>query len=313
MKKRKRTNPSLGIIDIGSNTVLMSCGRLSPMGKMEILLERHDVARLSEGLKDGKNLSLEARHRTLEILERFKRQANEAGVTRLEAAGTAAFRRAGNGGDFAREIEDQLGIPVKILGGDQEAHYSFLSAKRDFGGQGAEVGMIDIGGGSTEIVQDDGKTFFSLPMGTVRFLDAYVETQPVPDGVWKRIADHIQETLKTTGLSPAPESMAWVAVAATPTSLAVLMQGLESFDPAKVHGFKIRYPALKKLVEKLRRTSIPERNRMPGMDPKRSELLPLGGLILEKIMEILGIAEVIASHHGLRYGLLWERLEDLSR
>lgn len=299
----------LGIIDIGSNTVLMTCGRLDSQGSLEVLLESHDVARMSEGLKDGGALQAPARSRVLEILKKFKEDAVQAGIKDLYAAGTAAFRRASDGKAFASEIEKKLDIPVQILSGEQEAHYSYLSAQKDFGKANTHVGMIDVGGGSTEIVLDNEKNRSSLPIGTVSLLEAHVQEQPIDDQTWKKLSGEIGGLLKKNIAKIAPQPDRWVAVAATPTSLAVLLQGLEAFDPVRVHGYRIIFSELKNLVDKLRRISIAERNQMRGMDPKRSDLLPIGGLILQEVMEFFKINEVIASHHGLRYGLLWERLE----
>src|SRR5262249_46983219 len=156
-------------------------------------------------------------------------------------------------------------------------------------------------GGSTEIVLGPGKNRFSLPMGTVLLLEAYIKKQPIDDGTWKKLSSEIQTLLKQNISRPGLNPHRWVAVAATPPSLAVLLQGLPAFDPARVHGYLITLPRLKNLVEKLRKISIAERNQMPGMDPKRSDLLPLGGLILQEIMNFFAIEEVTASHHGLRY------------
>ena len=302
----------LGIIDIGSNTVLMTCGRLAPNKKLEVLLEGHDVARLSEGLVDGGPLQPKARSRVFDILKKFKAESERAGIKDLRGAGTAAFRRASDGEKFAEEIEKKLGIPVQILSGDQEAYYSYLSAEKDFGSSGITLGMIDIGGGSTEIVLGPGKDRFSLPIGTVRLLEGYVKNQPIDDDTWKKLSSEIQALLKKNIPHRKIKPKRWVAVAATPTSLAVLLQGLTAFDPVRVHGYPIVLTRLKNLVEQIRKISVAERNKMPGMDPKRSDLLPLGGLILMEVMDYFSVKEIIASHHGLRYGLLWENLEEIN-
>lgn len=147
-KKEISSGKSLGVFDIGSNTVLLTGGRLNTRGQLEVLIELHDVARLSEGLVDGGPLQEAAKARTLNILSQFKAQANSKGVQQFLAAGTAAFRRASDGSAFAQEIQEKLEIPVKIIPGEREAHYSYLSAQQDFGSSQNPVGVIDIGGGA---------------------------------------------------------------------------------------------------------------------------------------------------------------------
>ena len=299
--------PALAIIDIGSNTVLLTAGCLDEAGKLQVLLECHDVARLSEGLQDGGPLNEKAKRRALEILADFKSQAHARGITSIEASGTAAFRRAGDGKAFAQQIQTELGIPTRILEGKEEAHYSYLSAVRDFGD--GTIGMIDIGGNSTEVVSGTETNWKSLPLGTVRLLEGFVTRQPIVDAQWHQVQNEIQRVLKEFLILNPSQVPTWVAVAATPTSLASVMQGLPGYKPDKVHGFNIKRTKLEETVDKLRVLSLGKREKVPGMPPKRAELLPLGGLILLEIMDYLGISVVKASHHGLRYGLLWEALE----
>jgi exopolyphosphatase/guanosine-5'-triphosphate,3'-diphosphate pyrophosphatase len=298
----------MGAIDIGSNTVLMTCGRFTERDELEVLFEGHEVARLSERLEDGKPLRPEAKGRVLRVLREFISEATHRGISAFMAAGTAAFRRAADGEAFAEEIQRETGIPVRILTGQEEARLSFLSAERDFGTSAAPLGMIDIGGGSTELVFGKKEHWISLPVGTVRLLEKFVTTHPIPDEQWQKVQGAIARSLE--GAVKPKESVPplWVAVAATPTALATLLQKLGGYDPKRIHGFKIARSDLETLVETLRRKSMKDREAMPGMLPKRAELLPIGGLILLEAMKFLGIREVRASDHGLRYGLLYEGL-----
>ncbi len=306
-QERERVK-SLGVIDIGSNTLLLTLGRKEASGEVRILLDRGEVVRLSEGLKDGGRLQPEAKERTLETLREFKRHTKAHGISRLVAAGTAAFRRAADGADFARQIERELEIPVRILSGDEEAAYSFQSAAHDFGSSGVAIGMIDIGGGSTEWVFGEAGPRVSFPIGTVRLTEELISKHPIDDETWKRVRKKIQIILKSSKLDSKVAPKTWVAVAATPASLAAVLLELPTYQPEKVHGFKLGRSELEKLIEKLRTSSIPERNRLPGMDPKRSELLPVGGAILAESMKFLNLDRIIVSDHGLRYGILHESL-----
>lgn len=299
---------TLAVIDIGSNTLLVTVGRLQEDGSVRILLDEAEVTRLGQGLSDGGPLLPDAKSRALKALARFKELALAKGAERILAAGTAAFRRAQDGPVFATQIQSQLGIPVRILSGDEEAKYSFASAWHDFRKPGQSLGMIDIGGGSTEFVFGAKGPRLSLPMGTVKLSEKFVRGHPIIDGEWEAVLGEIRRLLQENlgQIREGPEI--WAAVAATPASLAAVLQQLPSYDPEKVHGFRLSRQALEALVTGLRLKSLPERRAMPGMHPDRAELLPVGGAILLESLKFLGLGEILVSDHGLRYGILFEEL-----
>ncbi|MFO1463538.1 MAG: Ppx/GppA family phosphatase [bacterium] len=301
---------TLAVIDIGSNTLLVTVGRRQEDGQIRILLDEAEVTRLGQELRDGGPLHPEAKQRALKALARFKELALAKGSEQILAAGTAAFRRASDGPAFAREIQDKLGFPVRILQGEEEAHYSFASAWHDFGRGRASLGMIDIGGGSTEFVFGKAGPRLSLPIGTVKLTEQFVSRHPIPDAEWNQVLTAIRALLreKLDGIPLRPE--AWAAVAATPASLAALLLKLPSYDPEQVHGYRLQRENLAALVEGLRGMSLAERRAMPGMHPDRAELLPIGGAILLEAMRYLGMEEILVSDHGLRYGILFEALEN---
>ncbi len=299
----------LCVIDIGSNTVLMTCGYLDAQGKLKVILEMQDVARLSEGLQEGGKLQPEAKTRVLNILQDFKKTAKQQGIEQILAAGTAAFRRASDGKTFAKQIETDLGIPTQILSGEQEAHYSFLSVQKSFARLGSSLGMIDIGGGSTELVFGETQHAISLPIGTVKLSEQFEVAHPISEKVWQAMQEDIQKNLQLALLHRSKKIQHWVAVAATPTTLATFLQKLPDFDPQKVHGYSIHLKTLKNCIEDLRTLSISQRQALSGMLKKRAELLPIGGLILQQVMQFLQTTEITVSYEGLRFGLLWEKLE----
>ncbi|KAB2837684.1 Ppx/GppA family phosphatase [bacterium] len=299
---------TLAVIDIGSNTLLVTVGRRQDDGSVRILCDEGEVTRLGQGLSEGGELQPEAKARALKDLARFKELALAKGAERILAAGTAAFRRARDGADFAAEIQDKLGFSVRILSGDEEAHYSFASAWHDFGAGRASLGMIDIGGGSTEFVFGREGPRFSLPRGTVKLTEKFVTGHPIDDTAWAAVRGEIRRLLQENLGEVRERPEAWAAVAATPASLAAVLQQLPAYDPEKVHGFRLRLSALEGLVESLREKGLAERRALPGMHPDRAELLPIGGAILLESMKFLGLGEILVSDHGLRYGILFENL-----
>lgn len=305
-REEKREVSTLTVLDIGSNTILVTVGRKKGDGAVQILWDEGQVVRMSEGLKDGGKLKPEAKQRVLAAMEKFRGIAQHHGAESIIAAGTAAFRRASDGPAFAQEITDKLGIPVRILTGDEEAGYSFASAQFDFGQGHETLGMIDIGGGSTEFVYGEQGPRFSLSIGTVRLTEALLTGHPIVDLEWNKLLEEIDGQLQSLPKEKIPE--VWAAVAATPASLAAVLLQLPVYEPEKIHGFRLKKSDLSELLQKLRALSLEERKKLPGMHPDRAELLPVGGAILWRSMEYLGLSQLLVSDHGLRYGILYEEL-----
>src|SRR5262249_27832728 len=136
---------------------------------------------------------------------------------------------------------------------------------------------------------------------------------PIPDAEWNQIRAEIRQVLHEGIPKLPPVPATWVAVAATPASLAAVSLRLPTYDPKKVHGYKFSLDALEELVEGLRLKSIAERNALPGMHPKRSELLPIGGAILLECLRFLNLPGITVSDHGLRYGILYEALRETAK
>ncbi len=308
----------IAVLDIGTNTVLLLIAELEGQ-TLRVLLDDHAIARLGEGVDRTKTISEEAYLRFLSILRGHKESIESMNVDRIIAVGTSALRDAKNREEIVRRTIEETGIEVKILSGEEEAHWSYQGAL--FGMSGVEnATVIDIGGGSTEISFGDEKEYtrgMSLDIGAVRITERCFKTSPITSEAVQEarqtILDalnhppapflrHVQNRLHSDSLHKWRSS--FVAVAGTPTTLAAMDQGLERFDATKVQGYVLRREAIDQMLDMLLKTDTATLiEHFPAVNKARADILPAGTLILREAMEFLGAETIRVSTHGLRYGI----------
>lgn len=221
--------------------------------------------------------------------------------------GTEALRRAPNGADFLGPAAEILGVPVEVIDGQREAALTFRAVVESFPeAHRGDLVVVDIGGGSTEIiVARDGRptSARSLPLGSVRLTEQHVHHDPVTAeelaGLRRAVA---------AGLAgiPFPAGALVVGVAGTVTSLAAMAESMATYDPARVHGYRLSRQGLDGQIARLAATRQAERERIVGLDPRRADVILAGAVILEGIAMAAGTTEVRVSDRGIRWGLLHE-------
>ena len=287
----------LASIDLGTNTCLL----LVKDGE-SILHDESSVVRLGQGVDQNRKLQPEAMARTFECLQKYAAIIHSFGMEPSEvfAVGTAQARDAENADDFFTKIKIEIGFQFKVLSGDEEAHATFIGAALP-GMNVSKIVVMDIGGGSTEIVQESGGK--SLNIGAVRMTERFLNSDPVTDEEFWKCEVAIDEALEEMK-SRIDASHALVAVAGTAVTLAMIQLGLDTFDRKKIDGFILSRGDVHRMVEELKWRSITERKEMPGMEPKRADVILAGALIFWRAMEVLGFDRAVVSTRGLRYGVL---------
>jgi exopolyphosphatase/guanosine-5'-triphosphate,3'-diphosphate pyrophosphatase len=301
---------NIAAIDIGTNTTLLLIVAAGPDGRLDVLAERAEITRLGRGIGGDGRLGAAGIARTLEALRGYGELARGHGA-RVVAVGTEALRRAPNAADFLGPAREALGTDIEVIDGGREAALTFRAVIASFPelGRGG-LTVVDIGGGSTEIVvAADAHVAFkvSLPLGSVRLTERFIRADPAAaaevDAVTGAIDEELGAVAFPTGAAPL------VGVAGTVTSLAAMAQALTSYDPARVHGYRLSRADLGRQIDRLRGARQPERERIPGLDPRRADVILAGALILERVARAAGVAEVRVSDRGIRWGLVYEMLE----
>jgi len=295
-------------IDIGTNTILLLVAKVE-RGRILPLHEIETVARLGEGLQKNGILLREAMGRAIQTLAQYLKRSQEMGVQKIFAAGTSALREAKNSGDFLKLAQEKLALSIEVISGEEEARLSFLAVAKDLQEREKPILVVDIGGGSTEFILGKGDQvaqWISLPVGSVRFTEQFLHSDPVQKEEWGKMEKKIRELLVNV---PHPREIAsMVAVGGTATTLASVEQGLEDFVAEKIHHFVLGREALKNQLLLYRSETIEERKKIPGLPSPRADVILAGGAILYLAMEELQCPAVLISCHGVRYGLLYKKL-----
>jgi len=297
-------------IDIGTNTILLLIAEVEE-GALKPLLEKETIVRLGEGVQKNGILLEEAMERGSQTLDQYLKECQKMGVQRIFAAGTSALREARNSDHFLERVEEKLNLSIEIISGEEEAQLSFLAVTRDLKEPRKPILVIDVGGGSTEFILGRGDRitqWVSLPLGSVRFTEQFLLSDPVHEEEWENMERQIQKLLVRI---PHPkEPFLMVAVGGTATTLASVEQGLAEFILEKIHHFGLGRKALKSQLDLYRSKTIEERRKIPGLFPARADVILAGGAILYWTMEKLECPSVLISCHGVRYGLLYKKISD---
>jgi exopolyphosphatase/guanosine-5'-triphosphate,3'-diphosphate pyrophosphatase len=302
----------LAAIDIGTNSVLLTVAEVvpGPPPALRPLLERAEITRLGRGVDRSGMLSAEGMDATLQVLRAYGHDALSQGVPAAEVAcvATSAARDARNGEAFLARVERACGLRPQIIGGMREAGLAYLAARAEFGVAGRALLVQDIGGGSTELVFGEAvhPSFErSLLIGSVRLFERWVSHDPPSPEERRQVEDDIAAALREVTV---PGGAACVGLAGTWTTLAAIGSGSPSYDAARVHGSTLSRGDVAALAERLWRSPLAERRQMPGLQPGRADVIPVGASIAHLSMEALALDRVTVSDRGVRWGLLYERV-----
>ena len=305
----------VGVLDIGSNSVLLLVGERAGAG-WRIVTDQTRITRLGEGFGAARRLQPEAIERTLQAVDEYLAHCRALQVERIVAAATAVVREAVNPDAILQPLRERLPdyAVLRVLYEADEARLSYLSVALDetLGVGAAQLAVLDIGGGSVEIALGRGaqvQAWRSFPVGAGRVREAYMPSDPPSPREVLAATRALDEAFAPLRELPQPDRV--VSIGGTGVNLATLALGLPAFDPAQAHGvwFGDETPAA--LLERLLRLSDAERRALPGIEPDRAPLLHVGALILERALFALRREEVQISTGGLRYGILYELRQSL--
>ena len=290
-------------LDLGSNTFLCL---IADVEGGRIVRVVHDVARtvrLGQEVNRTGCFHPDALARADQCLREFRQLIDECGVEKTFAGATAAARSVTNGEELLK-IGNSHGFPIQIISGEREAELSYTGAWSSFGDEKTRL-VVDIGGGSTELIVGRGSRILSatsLPLGGVRQTEKHITAQPVPEIEGQNLRTEVEGIL-LPALNRMDGQMIEevVAVAGTPTAIAAVELG--GFDAAKVDGYWIEVERLRRWCDIFSSTSVEEKREKYGLGG-RADIIYVGATILERIISQLGCTGFRVSARGLRYGLV---------
>jgi len=292
------------VIDIGTNTLLL----LVVDEAMRPILDECRFGRLGRGLDATGRLAPEAIAESLEICREYRRLLDDTGVACPVIVGTQALREATNARDFIDAAQAILRASIHIIDGAREAELVFTSVARSFPElAGTTFVVVDVGGGSTEIVATDGTrvtSSVSLPIGAVRLTERHLRHDPPTAEETRALFADIDRHLASLAL---PARVPVVGTAGTATTLAAISLRLPRYDPVAVTGFRLDPSALEAQLIRLLGMTVAARRALKGMEPQRADVIAGGVAIYSRIVNRIDAPVLITADRGVRWGLAYEQ------
>ena len=274
----------LAAVDCGTNSVRLLVSRLVD-GRLVEVDRRLHLTRLGQGVDATGQFHPDALARTLDAMADFGAELDELGVTSRRVVATSAARDAGNSAEFFDGARARLGVDAEIIPGEEEARLSYTGAVGALPDVAQPVLVMDIGGGSTELVLgSDGQVrhAVSVDVGSVRLRERFLHGDPPAPAEVGAATAHIDNLLDASGIDFAAVAT-WVGVGGTVTSLSALAQELPTYDRARVHGSVITHDQLDALGLGLLAMPVAAVNELPTMVPGRADVISGGALIARMV------------------------------
>jgi exopolyphosphatase / guanosine-5'-triphosphate,3'-diphosphate pyrophosphatase len=304
---------NIASIDIGSNSVILLIAELNEPHKRFVPIKNsYATPRTSKDLARNLELDPAAINRLKDVLKDFLAICKDYNVSLILAGATQSFRKAKNGQKVVEEIQNELGIEIKILSGTEEGLLTFYGATsiiEHYSGY-----MIDIGGGSTEIIlSENGKISFShsFNFGAVNLCEMLNTIPPLDRTTAIAIKKYVRETIQNT--APIPVKFCpTIAVAGTPTTLACMHLAIKDFDENKIEGYELMRQDISFLSQKMAHLTPAEILYTYGtVVAGREDVILTGAVILITLMEILDLESIFISTRGLRHGIIYNYLNGI--
>jgi exopolyphosphatase / guanosine-5'-triphosphate,3'-diphosphate pyrophosphatase len=303
----------IAAIDCGTNSIHMIVVRIRPDLSFEVIDREKEMVRLGSGGLDGKALTREAMTAALQAFSRFRRLAESHQVEEILAAATSAVREAENGGEFLAAVERATGIKPQVISGTEEARLIHLAAVYGVDVAGASAVVVDIGGGSVEITHGAGTSLRvakSFKLGVIRLTERFVHTDPLSGRDERKMVRHIDEELtkylrdiRSAGFDRV------IGTSGTILSLGTVASAERRRATDEIRNLRVPAKQIHRLRKEVTSRSISERMKLPGLDPRRADLIVAGGVLLDTILRHIDATEITLCDLALREGLVLDYIQ----
>ncbi|MCL6260146.1 Ppx/GppA family phosphatase [Aquiflexum sp. TKW24L] len=305
---------NLAAIDIGTNSIHMIIVKATPKQTFEVLVQEKEMVKLGVGVFANKMLSEKAFNAGVETIARYVQLADEYGVEHIITAATSATREAKNGREFLDRLIQDVGLNPKMISGNEEARLIFLAVRKAIDLRKENAMVIDIGGGSTEIVIGNTEEVLfkkSLKLGVLRLFDRVGDQGQLSKPGQESLQEHIREVAKQAMEEAVLVGFSKV-IGTSGTIRALGEAALERRDVnivQSVNAEVVKIKDLDKIVGKLLGLPPERRTEIKGINENRVDAIHLGGLLLLELLKMAGVKEITLSDASLREGLIIDYLE----
>jgi exopolyphosphatase / guanosine-5'-triphosphate,3'-diphosphate pyrophosphatase len=301
--------PRYAVIDAGTNSVKFHVAEREGSG-FRTLVDRAELTRLGEGLEATGEVTADALARARDAIAGMVAEADALHAVAIVAVGTAGLRIATNRDDVVQAVADATGVRIQVISGEEEARLAYLAVLAGLGLPDASLAVFDTGGGSTQLTFGSGTEVserFSVDVGAVRFTERFGLDGPVSTDVLAQALAAIRADLsRVDGRDPVDLV---VGMGGAVTNIAAVAHGMTTYDPDIIQGSVLERSELARQLELYRTLTADDRRTIPGLQPKRADVILAGACVVASVMDALGADRLTVSDRGLRHGVLATRFD----
>ena len=297
----------IAAIDIGTNSIRCIIAEVSSEGAFKIMDDEKATVRLGEKLAMTGVISAEASARALEAIRRFHKLITGMNVAAVEAVATSAVRTAANGKELIAILSKELGHEIRVISGEEEAELTSTSALANFDMYGKRYAMVDIGGGSVEIVTAYGnhvEECYSLDLGAVVMTDRFLVSDPIDEGELRKLQRHIRDSLKRTFTGKKISVDSFIGSGGTLTAIGCMAMQMRKDNYVSIHGSEVLHAEVVHLLAMMIHKDLKGRRTIPGLNQDRADIIVAGVVVIDELMRFFEANRVLVNERGIREGLL---------
>jgi exopolyphosphatase / guanosine-5'-triphosphate,3'-diphosphate pyrophosphatase len=305
------TYPGMKIaaVDLGSNSFHMVIVETSARGGFRVIAGEKEMVRFGASTLARGRISATAMRRGLDVLRKYKRIARTQGVDKTIAVATSAVREARNGEDFLDRVGREIGFWPKAVSGEGEARLIYLAALHSIHLEGKRALVVDIGGGSVELALGEGgrlEWVASEKLGVLRMAAAFGESDPLGRKAEAKLVERVERSIEAHARYVREAGFdAAIGTSGTILALGRMAHHMSTGElPEALHHLTVSSERMHELRERLVRSDLRERLRMPGMDPQRADIIVPGAVLLDTLLDRLGVRQLVLCEWALREGIL---------
>lgn len=306
------TKDRLAAIDIGTNSIRCIVVECNKDGSFRILDDEKDTVRLGEGIAETGEISAAAVARAEAALTRMHKLVTGIKVKAIDAVATSAMRKSANGPRLVKRFSELLGSEIRVISGDEEAALAAQSALRNFDTHGKRFGVIDVGGGSVELITAQGvhvEEFYSFELGAVVMTEQFFRVDPARDSDYRRFQKHVREIIKKQLDGDKLVLPTLIGSGGTINAIAQMALQLRRNPVESVHGLEVLRSEVVHLLAMLQRRDIKGRREVAGLSPDRADIIVAGVGLVDTMMELFNANTLLVNAHGVREGMILEAIK----
>ncbi len=304
----------LAAIDVGTNSIHMVVARIQPqIPAFTIVAKEKTTVRLGDRDPQTGDLTVAAMDRAVKALRRCQTLAQSLQAEQIIAVATSAVREAGNGAEFLQRVKEELGLRVDLIAGTEEARRIYLGVLSGLEFNHHPHVIIDIGGGSTELILGSGhepRSLSSTKVGAVRLSALFIQSDPISAKEFNALQAYIRGMLERPAedllqhLEPG-EVPRLIGTSGTIEAVASLLAAeQQGAVPERLNGYQVNLKDIQSLIQRLRKMTYAQRSELPGMSDRRAEIIVAGALILQEAMTLLQLDAICLCERALREGIV---------